>query len=214
MRRGVGETRGRTLHPEEVPDSLSALIPGSSNACPSPSELCGLPAHPRPPPRNLAFLPCGDAAQQKSITRRKTLLSLVPDRDVFPISMNREDNQFVGDEPVIEVRSMLAVMLYIASGIELPEPLSVHYPGKLDRVAGKGGVEGRIHPGNLLQVHVAEDPPSEAYAAVQFQDMWFWIDRYDTDSKTTFTLLQYLSRLQQARGSLPNAGVLLTIPTN
>ena len=68
--------------------------------------------------------------------------------------------------------------------------------------------QSNYHPADILKIHVTKAPPLEAYVAIQFQDLWFWIELHDTNSKNSFALIQYLTRLQQARGSLPNAGVL------
>jgi hypothetical protein len=163
---------------------------------------------------SLAFLPSKDPSHQKSSARLKTLLGLAQDKNIFPILMRHDSEQPAGSELVIDVRPMLAVMLHVASGIELPDPYAQQYPNCVKGMDRCYHAQSNYHPADTLKIHVTEAPPLEAYVAIQFQDLWFWIELHDTNSKNSFALIQYLTRLQQARGSLPNAGVLLTIPTS
>ena len=51
------------------------------------------------------------------------------------------------------------------------------------------------------------------FVAIKHDGYWFWINKYDQMTKTTFSLVEYLFRLQQINGSKNDNGVLLTIPT-
>lgn len=154
-----------------------------------------------------------DEKYRESITRLKSLLKLDPERNVFPILMRQQEDDTNGASVVIEARSMLSAMLYFAGGIVLSEPESLHYPNTFTSLAALGEPGKRLYPGNLLEIHASRERPVEPYAAAHMHGMWFWIDRYDASSKATFTLLQYLMRLQQAREYRPDSGLLLTIPT-
>lgn len=152
-----------------------------------------------------------DASKLPKLDRLKELLRLNADQDIFPIVGTPMDLHFSGDALVIESRSMLSAMLYLAGGIHLPPPLEKEFPEPFAEANLVG--KNRIHPDSFFKVQVSEDKPDDAYVAIWFRGWWFWISATDTNSKATFSLLQYLNRLQTARGSQPDAGVLLTIPT-
>ena len=50
----------------------------------------------------------------------------------------------------------------------------------------------------FLSVHSQTEPPSHGYAAMQFQDHWFWVDDRDMKSKRMLTLLVVLSSLTES----------------
>ena len=153
-------------------------------------------------------------ATTKDAARLKELLGLDPGHEVFPIRVGRHERGTHGKEIVIETRSMHSAMLYFASGIELLEPLSSVYPDTVHELSLLKEPETVLRPAELLKIHVSKEQPETPYANCEIHGLWFWIDRADTRSKATFTLLQYLTRLQQARGADRNSEVLLTIPTD
>ena len=159
-----------------------------------------------------------DPAKANRLERLKTLLSLKPDQTIFPIMGTPLDLTFSGEALVIEARSILSVMLYLAGGIHLPEPLAKDFPAPFADASdinwsGPAGTKSRLHPESFFNVHVGDHAPDDAYVAIAYDGIWFWIDARDTNSKATFSLVQYLVRLQTARGAQPKPGVLLTIPT-
>lgn len=52
--------------------------------------------------------------------------------------------------------------------------------------------------------------PTNAHVAVNYKDHWFYVDETDQDSKSTFSLLVELSRLELTGKSGP--GPQLTLP--
>ena len=152
-----------------------------------------------------------DPSKKPMLKRLRSLLRLNPDQNIFPIVGTPVDLHFSGDALVIESRSMLSAMLYLAGGIHLPGPLTEIFPEPFTEISLT--TRNRIHPDSFFKVQVSKDKPDDPYVAISFRDLWFWIDAADINSKATFSLLQYLNRLQTARGSQPDAGVLLTIPT-
>ena len=163
----------------------------------------------------LVFSPAdADSQFAKASGRLKELLGLDPDVEVVPIRLGRYERAGKGRELVVETRSMHSAMLYFASGIKLPEPASRLYPNTLTELAALNEPETSLYPGRLLEIQVSTERPETPYANSEIHGMWFWIDRADARSKATFTLLQYLTRLQQARGSDRDSELLLTIPTD
>ena len=66
----------------------------------------------------------------------------------------------------------------------------------------------------FFNVHWAkgEKRPAAAFVAVQYKDYWFYIDDIDQDTKSTFSLLMELSRLELAgkSGSAPQSTLPLS----
>ena len=112
----------------------------------------------------------------------------------------------------LETRSLLQALYFVAQGVEVPEE---HAQRGLVTVTRDGG--GRPFDWHLvtrglfrvLSVRGKERPPT-AHVAVQYEGYWFYIDDSDTDTKTTFSLLMELARLELAGKG--GAEPLLTIP--
>jgi hypothetical protein len=97
-------------------------------------------------------------------------------------------------EIAILTRSMLQVMIDLASTIEVP---AQHLADK--RVAptlGEKAPDGRpIVP--IVQVHSSMQRPRDAFLAVPFRDYWFWIDDKDLLSKSVFSFLMFIFTLTE-----------------
>jgi hypothetical protein len=110
-------------------------------------------------------------------------------------------------------RSTADVYRYLANGVEVPPE---HLSCGLVRpaVAPDGHVlDGREVTRGLFEVHVADGhkPPPTAYVAVKYRGYWYYIDDCDAQSKTTFTIMLLLSRLDLRRQP-PGGGPVLTLP--
>ena len=112
----------------------------------------------------------------------------------------------------LETRSLLQAMYYVAQGVEVPPE---HLTQGLVTVTRDG--QGRSFDWQdvtkgLFRVRFAKesDPPTRAHVAIQHKGYWFYIDETDLDTKTTFSLLMELARMELSAkgGSEP----LLTIP--
>ncbi|MBC23896.1 MAG: hypothetical protein CMJ32_08295 [Phycisphaerae bacterium] len=187
-------------------------------------------APPPPTPAAGGSKPSGPAANQKlhyvlafttqenneeltgKISSLKTLLGLDPDVDVFPILMHPAKG-LAGREIVIEMRSMLSIMLYLTGGIVLTEDLAEYYPEVFKQLKDRKEDGSWLHPVNFFRIHCSKTKPDSAYVKCRIEGSWYWIEKHDRTTKTTFTLIQYLSRLQEARTNSDNEGILLTIPT-
>ena len=64
----------------------------------------------------------------------------------------------------------------------------------------------------LFRVHSlkSDTRPANAHTAVPYKGYWFYIDETDQDTKSTFSLLVELSRLELAGKTGP--GPVLTLP--
>jgi hypothetical protein len=114
-------------------------------------------------------------------------------------------------------RSILSLMLYLTAGVQIPEELEGLAPDVYIMVEELDGISTNdymVYPASVLTVHSSKEKPENTFVAVPFEGFWFWIEKTDRNSKTTFTLLEYLLRLQEAKSSGQTPGVLLTIPTS
>lgn len=96
----------------------------------------------------------------------------------------------------IRARSVLGAMFYLASGVEVPEG---------DEAAYDYGAAQRPRP---LQVRQSKREPDNAYVKVRYQDLWFYIEESDQQSKRAFAFLTFVFNLSSNPGGL---GPVLTV---
>jgi hypothetical protein len=113
----------------------------------------------------------------------------------------------------LETRSLLQVLFFVAQGVEVPP---AHRAAGIVRVtANQDGSEfdwQRVLRG-LLKVKSAsgDEPPPSASVAVPYKGHWFYVDATDHDSKSTFSFLLSVSRMELTSRT-PAAGPVLTLP--
>ncbi len=113
----------------------------------------------------------------------------------------------------LETRSLLQALFFVAQGVEVPP---AHRAAGIVRVtAGRDGSEfdwQRVLQG-LLKVKSAsgDEPPPSAYVAIPYRGYWFYVDATDHDSKSTFSFLLSVSRMELTSRT-PSAGPVLTLP--
>lgn len=111
----------------------------------------------------------------------------------------------------LETRSLLQALYYVSHGVEIPDE---HVAGNLITVTRDGA--GQPFNWNLLMKDLfrvyakAGERPENAHVAVPYKGHWFYIDQTDQETKSTFSLLLELSRLE-ALGK-PGGGPILTLP--
>ena len=104
----------------------------------------------------------------------------------------------------VETRSMLELMLELATGVDVP-PADLTEGRALTSLAAPG----ETPPEPLLHIRCGKTAPSDAFAAVPYRNLWFWIDDTDRASKSRFTFLMILFSL--AEGGQTSAAPLVTI---
>ncbi|GBR23079.1 hypothetical protein AA3271_1422 [Gluconobacter japonicus NBRC 3271] len=103
----------------------------------------------------------------------------------------------------ILTRSMLAMLTQLAYEVEVPEEdIKV---GRTPPTIGQVGIENRPE----VVIHSSHKAPERRYAAVEYNNMWFWIDEKDFQSKLAFTMVQVLSALAATNHT---GGAVVTIP--
>jgi hypothetical protein len=75
------------------------------------------------------------------------------------------------DEVTIRVRSILTLMRFLATGVDVPAPLRSH-SWRPAKIASGGNAPGVERP---LKVYSSEDPPEAAFVAVRYHDYWYYI---------------------------------------
>ncbi len=135
----------------------------------------------------------------------RTKLGLDPTKTTFRITSRTTNLR--SDEISIQTRSLLATMLFLSKGVDVP---SVDL------------TEGHVYPVSTesanpqesivpLHVRTSQTPPEEAFVAVQYRGNWFYVDSSDKQSMRMFTLLMFLFELQAPAGG--GAAPLITLPT-
>ena len=112
----------------------------------------------------------------------------------------------------LETRSLLQALYYVSHGIDIPPE---HATGGLVTVTldatGQAFDWGRVMHG-FFRVHWAQGHarPPGAHVAVKYKDYWFYIEDTDQETKSTFSLLMELARLELTGKAGP--GPQLTLP--
>ncbi len=117
-----------------------------------------------------------------------------------------------GDPAVVPIvpRSLLAGMYYASQGIEVPPEDVQAGRVTLTRTADGQPFDWRLITGRILQVKHAKRRPMDAYVAVLYRNLWWYIDDGDLDSKSTFSFLSQTLELQS--GEMKQSGPVLTLP--
>ena len=110
-------------------------------------------------------------------------------------------------EIAVLTRSMLQIMIHLASAIEVP---AEHVADKrvLPTFREKASDDRTIAP--LVKVQSSPKRPRDAFVTVPFRDHWFWIDDKDVLSKNVFSFLMFIFTLTETgeKGGVP----IVTIP--
>jgi len=135
-----------------------------------------------------------------------TLLGVDPDVDEYQVAFAEvaKNNR----ELALLTRSTLTIMLELAGQVRVP---AAHIeegrtlPSQFDY-----DDENRSPGARLIDIRHSAERPADAFVAVRYRDLWFWIDDRDFRSKRTLAYLMLLFSLTESGGKegLP----LVTIP--
>jgi hypothetical protein len=128
----------------------------------------------------------------------RDLLALPEERDEFVIQYDAS-----GDPGTISfrTRSMLQILCEMAGDIEVP-PEDITRGVVLPHV---------IEQKPVVRIHGGVQRPDDAFCAVRYRGIWFWIDDDDYASKGSFSFLTLIFQLKA--GDRGGGGPVLTIPT-
>jgi hypothetical protein len=111
-------------------------------------------------------------------------------------------------EVALLTRSIMEMLVELAAGVEVPEQHVVE--GRVRSVNEPMTGGRREHA--LMRIHSGASQPQDAYVAVRYRNLWFWVDDRDLPSKRVFTFLRMFSSIAET-GVTPQLP-LLTIPAN
>lgn len=113
------------------------------------------------------------------------------------------------DEISIQTRSVMAMMEFMARGVEVP--LAYLEEGRVVDY-GLQTSEGEAAKGLIpFKMHSSKNRPANVFAKVRYQDYWYYIDHTDITSKRALSLIIVVFRLQAPTPS--GAAPILTLPT-
>lgn len=155
----------------------------------------------------LVFIPERlDTLEQERLQGLKNALGLDPALNSYHVV--RDTPSATPDSIRIQGRSLLQVLVAMSTGVEIPashlqsgeapplEPIPEYETTDLEA---------------LMTIKSGPDNPGDAYVAVKYSGMWFWIDKKDHFSKRS---LQYALTLITILDSADSAGGTVVIPTN
>jgi hypothetical protein len=102
----------------------------------------------------------------------------------------------------IRTRSLMQILSTLGAGVQIPQDHPAH--------ASAAPLDPSLAPRGFT-VHSGQQKPAEAFVAVPYEGLWFWIDRRDIPSKTTLAAVTLLFNFLE--GGTKTSPVL-TIPTN
>jgi hypothetical protein len=113
------------------------------------------------------------------------------------------------DEISIQTRSVMAMMEFMARGVEVPLE---HLEDGWVIDYGLQNSEGEVAKGLIpFRMHSKKSRPENVFAAVRFNNYWYYIDHADITSKRALSLIIVLFRLQAPTPA--GAAPILTLPT-
>jgi hypothetical protein len=113
------------------------------------------------------------------------------------------------DEISIQTRSVMAMMEFMARGVEVPV---AHLKDGWVIDYGLQNSDGEVAKGLIpFRMRSSKNRPANVFAAVRFRDHWYYIDHADITSKRALSLMIVLFRLQAPTPS--GAAPILALPT-
>ena len=158
-----------------------------------------------------------DSAELREVARA---FGLKPGLTKFPITQEAQ-SPFPTTSPGegvtgidLETRSLLQALYYVSHGVDVPAEHAAARLTTVTRDASGQPFDWRQVTDGLFRVYSTKDDkrPASAHVAVPYKGYWFYIDETDQDTKSTFSLLMELSRLELAGKTGP--GPVLTLPVS
>jgi hypothetical protein len=106
-------------------------------------------------------------------------------------------------------RSMLEILIELASGIEVPAD---HVDQRRTMASGRVATAEDPRDRPLVRIMSGSNPPAGAFVVVSYRNTWYWIDDNDINSKRIFSTLMLFFSLAET-GVTPQAPAL-TVPVN
>ena len=155
----------------------------------------------------IVFEPREDAALQAEVSEASGLLGIAPGTREIRVVYGSVAS--TNTEIAMQTRSMLQILMDLASQIEVPEqdvvekrvPPTFHGDPALAEFAAP-----------LVRIHCSPDNPPDAFVSVPYRGKWFWIDDRDCPSKSIFSFLMFMFSLTETGGK--GEAPVMTISTS
>ena len=112
----------------------------------------------------------------------------------------------------VETRSLLQALYFVSHGIDVPAEHAAASLVTVTRDSSGQFFDWQVIMEGLFHVHSVKsgERPLNAHVAITYKGYWFYVDETDQDTKSTFSLLMELSRMELTgkAGSRP----VLTLP--
>jgi hypothetical protein len=142
------------------------------------------------------------------VTKVKRLIGVTPRVDTFRIADNLSARK--ADQISIKGRSLLGVLYALSHTVASPPDDAEEGLTTVSLTEdGRPASWRQDFLSDTFGVRTSEQRPDGAFVKVAYRDHWFWIPDNDLNTKTTFSLLTYLTALQSAVGE--GATPLLTL---
>ena len=112
----------------------------------------------------------------------------------------------------VETRSLLQALYYVSHGIDVPAEHTAASLVTVTRDPSGQSFDWRTVLEGLFRVHSIKsgERPPHAHVAIAYKGYWFYVDETDQDTKSTFSLLMELSRMELSGKT--GSGPVLTLP--
>jgi hypothetical protein len=146
-----------------------------------------------------------DPSTEADITEFRKLLGLDPHAREFRVVYGSLAS---GDKEIaIQSRSVLQVILSLASSIEVPGP---HVAEKRVNATRAEEVSDGNPVSPIMRIRSSPDRPEDTFVAVSYRDTWFWIDDKDLESKALFSFIMFIFNLVDT--GVKEGAPVVTIP--
>jgi hypothetical protein len=141
----------------------------------------------------------------QDIAELRELLDLDPATDEFRLVYGATAGS--RQEIAVQTRSLIHILQIMAGYVDVPAE-DIEEGRATPGVASNGAARPGI---GKARIRCSAMRPADTFAAVEYQDHWFWVDNCDLPTKRSFSLMMLIFTLADTsdRESLP----LLTIPT-
>ena len=146
---------------------------------------------------------------EADIQEIKSILKLDPKKSIFNIEGDSIER--TPDTLRIVTRPLMSTFFYLSHRVDVPDEHKK--AGWVTITVNKDGSAfdwGQTPAGKLFHIRTSEDKPDNAFVAIPYESHWYYINKNDMESKSTFLLLTQLFRLQA--GAAKSIGPTLTIP--
>ena len=155
----------------------------------------------------IVFEPREDEEIQAKVSETSSLLGIAPGTREIRVVYGSAAS--TNTEIAMQTRSMLQILMDLASQIEVPEQ-DVAEKRVPPTFRGDPALAEFAAP--LVRIQCSPGKPADAFVAVPYRGKWFWIDDRDVASKSIFSFLMFMFSLTETGGQ--GGAPVVTISTN